>query len=47
MGNSYSDKFFEQLLPFLEKVKEIKKVILNDVFTSRTSEILPALKFIN
>ena len=47
MGNSYSDKFFEELSKYLENVQEIKKVILNDIFTSRKEDLLISLDHLN
>lgn len=47
MGNSYGKNFFKELQPFLKKVKEIKKLILNDIFTSRKEEILDSLEYLN
>lgn len=47
MGNSYSDKFFEELSQYLEKIKVIKKVILNDIFTSRKEDLLISLDHLN
>lgn len=47
MGNSYGCQFFEELLEFKDQIKEIKCVILSDIFTSRKEEILDSLGFIN
>ena len=47
MGNSYSEQFFLELAPYLLKIKTIKKVILNDIFTSRRESILPSLEILN
>lgn len=47
MGNSYGEQFFLELAPYLQKIKTIKKVILNDIFTSRKDSILPSLKLLN
>lgn len=47
MGNSYGSQFFEELLEFKDQIKEIKCVILSDIFTSRKEEILDSLGFIN
>jgi Ran GTPase-activating protein (RanGAP) involved in mRNA processing and transport len=46
-GNSYSDVFFDELGPYLQSKKHIKRVILSDIFTTRKNEILPALRCLN
>lgn len=47
MGNSYSSKFFEELELYIEKVDTISKVLFNDIFTSRTNEILDSIEIIS
>ena len=44
MGNSYSDIFFEEMVPYLQKLKSIKKVVLNDCFTNRKDDLARSLK---
>ncbi len=47
MGNSYSCEFFKEFCDSLKNTKIIKKVILNDVFTSRKEGILDSLSYLN
>lgn len=46
-GNSYSLQFFEELAPYLNKIKTIKKAIFSDIFVSRKEEIIPSLNILN
>lgn len=46
-GNSYSLQFFQELSPFLQKIKSINKVILSDIFVSRKEGIVPSLEILN
>jgi Ran GTPase-activating protein (RanGAP) involved in mRNA processing and transport len=47
MGNSYGSQFFKELEPFFEKIESISKVLFNDIFTSRTDEILESIETIS
>lgn len=47
MGNSYGLQFFQELAPYVEKLESITKVLLNDIFTTRSDEIVPSLKIIS
>ena len=43
MGNSYSSQFFEEIKPYLKKLKGINKVVLNDCFTNRKDDLVLSL----
>ena len=47
MGNSYSDVFFKELKQYIKPIQVIKKVCLNDIFTTRKDDILDSLTHIN
>lgn len=47
MGNSYGIQFFTELSPYIQKIKTIRKVLFNDIFTTRTDEIVPSLGIIS
>lgn len=47
MGNSYGSQFFKEIEPFFEKIESISKVLFNDIFTSRTDEILDSIETIS
>lgn len=47
MGNSYGSNFFLELKEIVKKIKSIKVLILRDIFTTRTNDILKSLEIIN
>lgn len=47
MGNSYGAQFFRELEPHVANLESVSKVLFNDIFTSRTDEILEAIEIIS
>lgn len=47
MGNSYGVQFFRELTPLVKSLLSVSKLLLNDIFTSRTDEILDSIELIS